>query len=143
MKLIKEGRKPVFAKRFECPDCHSIFEAERGEYNTKTEEFMGTEYHAVCPFCGRNGYMRIKSREYAKDGGQTDMSFDCKYTYRRAPAKSGAYLVIAAEFNFYDGVYEKPRFMILEYFAEKKEWNTKADIQVYAWAELPAISGIP
>ena len=33
--------------------------------------------------------------------------------------------------------------MILEYFAEKKEWNTKADIQVYAWAELPAISGIP
>lgn len=66
MKLIKEGRKPVFAKLFECPDCHSIFEAERGEYTTRTEDFMGTEYHAVCPFCGRNGYMIIRSWEYLK-----------------------------------------------------------------------------
>ena len=64
MKIIKQGKPPTYAKLFECPECSCIFEAERGEYNTKTEKFIGTEYHAVCPCCGRNGYMRIKSWEY-------------------------------------------------------------------------------
>jgi hypothetical protein len=67
MRIIKEGVKRVFAKLFECPECHCVFEAERGEYTEKYEEYMGTEYHMICPFCKRNGYMHIKSWEYLKE----------------------------------------------------------------------------
>jgi hypothetical protein len=131
MKIINEGVKPVSARQFECPDCHCIFEAERGEYTAITEEFMGTEYHAVCPFCGRDGYMMIRSYEYT--------TIDCMISFYLAglPDKSGIYLVFGAEYNLFSGEYDKPQYMILEYSEKEKAWNTKASIKVYAWAELP------
>lgn len=47
----------------ECPECHTLFKARRGEYREVYREHEGTESHAICPCCGRDGYMKIKSWE--------------------------------------------------------------------------------
>ena len=133
MKIIKEGVNPVYAKLFECPDCHCIFEAERGEYTTRTEEFMGTEYHAVCPFCGRTGYMIIKSWEYPKESERPEIKFE----FGNMPAKSGTYLVYGSEYDLFDGDYGEPRYMIIGYSEKWESWDTKMNINVLAWAKLP------
>lgn len=52
------------ARVLECPECHMVFEARRGEYREVYRAYEGTELHADCPFCGRRGAKIIKSWEY-------------------------------------------------------------------------------
>lgn len=60
------------ARVLECPECHMVFEARRGEYREVYREYEGTEFHADCPFCGRRGAMIIKSWEYVISGASDE-----------------------------------------------------------------------
>ena len=50
IKIIKPGKKPETTKRFECPHCGCVFEADRDDYG-----LVGDAYR-TCPTCGRKVY---------------------------------------------------------------------------------------
>ena len=54
MKIIKEGDIKLLkrVKRFECPDCGCIFEADKGEYQCGSQ-YNQEYYSCKCPTCGR------------------------------------------------------------------------------------------
>lgn len=57
MKIIKEGnldfsRRPL---RFECTNCKTIFEADKGEYQFVCDFWHGRNYYVCeCPLCHEN-----------------------------------------------------------------------------------------
>lgn len=71
-KMLREPKITTRAKVLECPECHMLFEARRGEYREVYREYEGTEFHAGCPFCGRRGAMIIKSWEYVISGASDE-----------------------------------------------------------------------
>ena len=66
--ICLEPKITTRARLLECPECHTLFEALCGEYREVYREHEGTEFHAICPCCGRDGYMKIKSWEYVISG---------------------------------------------------------------------------
>lgn len=66
--MLRESKITTRARVLECPECHTLFEARRGECREVYREHEGTEFHAGCPFCGRRGAMIIKSWEYVISG---------------------------------------------------------------------------
>ena len=68
----------------------------------------------------------------------SEMLLELEWGYDK-PNKSGAYLVIASETDFFNGGIDSPVYAILEYDAEHSEWNTKAYTTIHAWAKLPNI----
>ena len=64
------------------------------------------------------------------------------WNFEGLPEESGVYLVIASEQDFFDGGFEPARYVLLEYDAEYKSWNTKAAFIVRAWAKLPPVGKI-
>ena len=64
------------------------------------------------------------------------------WNFEGLPDESGVYIVIAAEQDFFNGGFEPARYVLLEYDAEWKSWNTKAAFTVRAWAKLPPESKI-
>lgn len=66
--MLREPKIMTRARLLECPECHTLFEALRGEYREVYRAYEGTEFHAICPCCGRDGYMKIKSWEYVISG---------------------------------------------------------------------------
>lgn len=64
------------------------------------------------------------------------------WNFEGLPDESGVYLVIAAEQDFFNGGVEPARYVLIEYDAECKSWNTKAAFIVHAWAKLPPVGKI-
>lgn len=64
------------------------------------------------------------------------------WNFEGLPDESGVYLVIAAEQDFFNGGFGPARYVLLEYDAECKIWNTKAAFIVHAWAKLPPVGKI-
>ena len=53
IKIIKPGKKPETTKRFECPHCGCVFEADRHDYEKAFNTRDGCYYYAIdCPNCG-------------------------------------------------------------------------------------------
>ncbi len=66
MKVIKQGKskeelKAILnkTKRFECPTCGCIFEADEDEYDVDNDFY--SSFYCKCPNCGRNGF-EVKMR---------------------------------------------------------------------------------
>lgn len=66
--MLREPKITTRARVLECPECHTLFEVQREEYREVYREHEGTEFHAVCPFCGHRGAKIIKSWEYVISG---------------------------------------------------------------------------
>ena len=62
MKIIKQGlskeeldAKLKATKRFQCPTCNCIFEADNDEYSCEDEHCYVT-YYCECPNCGKSAF---------------------------------------------------------------------------------------
>ena len=62
------------------------------------------------------------------------------WNYEGLPDESGEYLAVVSEQDFFNGGFEPPRYVLLQYDAEYKAWTTKAAFFVHAWAKLPPIT---
>lgn len=53
MKIIKDGnlRRFNMTKRFECPWCGCVFEADKNEYKIHDDQKDGPWIEVHCPFC--------------------------------------------------------------------------------------------
>lgn len=49
------AKKPI---RFECKECKTIFEADKGEYEYCGCQIEGDEWKAECPLCHNTVYAR-------------------------------------------------------------------------------------
>nr|DAQ71981.1 MAG TPA: Transcription initiation factor IIE, alpha FINGER, Transcription [Caudoviricetes sp.] len=60
MKIIREGSLEFAKKliRFECKECKTIFEADKGEYEYCGCQIEGDEWKAECPLCHNTVYAR-------------------------------------------------------------------------------------
>ena len=54
IKIIKPGKKPNEPRRFQCPNCSCIFEADRQDY--EEVYILSNGYYLLidCPTCGRS-----------------------------------------------------------------------------------------
>ena len=53
MKILQEGNpRKHEIKRFRCLNCDCIFEADKGEYQTKKYPPYGFTHSCKCPCCG-------------------------------------------------------------------------------------------
>lgn len=56
MKIIKQGNAKHKPKRFVCPECNCIFEADENEYSIWNAPMNETYFLTVCPCCGKHIY---------------------------------------------------------------------------------------
>ena len=57
IKIIKPGKKPNEPRRFQCPNCSCIFEADKDDYGlTPDFDQQNLLAYAICPSCGRIAY---------------------------------------------------------------------------------------
>jgi len=56
-KIILPGKKEVLkaTKRFECPKCGCVFDADKDDYETGTQ-YNDVYYSCECPMCGVMAY---------------------------------------------------------------------------------------
>lgn len=52
IKIIKPGMKPETTKRFECPHCGCVFEADRDDCEVAYSLLNGYYFKIDCPTCG-------------------------------------------------------------------------------------------
>lgn len=56
MRVIKEGKKPVKEIEKTCPQCSCVFAYERKDVKAEVDRNI-TDYHVVCPCCGKRIYV--------------------------------------------------------------------------------------
>ena len=56
IKIIKPGMRPETTKRFECPHCGCVFEADRDDYGLVGDTYRKQWAYMTCPTCGHKVY---------------------------------------------------------------------------------------